>query len=336
MRRSFGFFFTTTLFFIILLHAVICVDSGDGYAAEPVVNFNTWLQALRQEALASGVSRATVDAALTDLKPIEKVVALDRNQPEFKLTLTEYLARVVPTSRIERGRRLLKDNRFMLEEIQGRYGVPPRFLVALWGIETDFGRVTGDFPVIGALATLAYDGRRAEFFRRECLAALQLVDNQVLRLSQMKGSWAGAMGEMQFMPTVFARFAVDYDGNGRIDVWQEQGDIFASAANYLQASGWQRGRGWGYEISLPSDLKPEQVEESRLNTVSAWQGLGIRRQDGQPFPADSGPASVIQPEGPAGRSFLIFNNYQVLLTWNRSHFYAIGVGLLADQLRDDS
>jgi len=335
MRRSFGFSIFPYLSFIILFHALLCVISENGYAVESPDDFSAWLKGLQQEALASGISQPTIDAALVDLKPIERVVALDRNQPEFKLTLTEYLARVVPASRIEKGGILLKDNRLLLEGIQSRYGVPPRILVALWGIETDFGRVTGDFPVIGALATLAYDGRRGEFFRRECLAALQLVDSQVLQLSQMKGSWAGAMGEMQFLPTVFARYAVDYNGNGRIDVWREQGDVLASAANYLQASGWRRGRGWGYEIVLPADFRSDLVEESMLKTVSAWQGFGVKRRDGRPFPEDSGPASVIQPEGPAGRSFLVFNNYQVLLTWNRSHFYAIGVGLLADQLRDD-
>jgi len=333
MRQSFGFFSAPSLFFIILILTLVCIVSENGYAGEPSDVFSAWLNDLQREALAAGISRPTVDAALTDLKPIEKVVALDRNQPEFKLTLAEYLARVVPASRIEKGRRRLQENRALLEEIHNRYTVPPCFLVALWGIETDFGRITGDYPVIGALVTLAYDGRRAEFFRRECLAALRLVDDDVLQLSQMKGSWAGAMGEMQFLPSIFARYGVDYDGNGRIDVWQEQGDIFASAANYLRASGWQGGQGWGYEIVLPPDVGPDLIGESRLKPVSEWQEFGMKRRDGKPFSADSGPGSIIQPEGPDGRSFLVFKNYQVLLTWNRSHFYAIAVCLLADQLQ---
>jgi membrane-bound lytic murein transglycosylase B len=333
MRPSSGFSSPSPLLGIVFLSALIFVVSAIVLAVEPPDDFNTWLKNLQLEALASGISRPTVDAALTDLKPIEKVVALDRNQPEAKLTLAEYLDRVVPATRIEKGRRLLQDNRLLLEEISQQYGVQPHFLVALWGIETDFGRITGDFPVIGALATLAYDNRRSDFFRRECLAALRLVDSGMLQLSQMKGSWAGAMGEMQFLPSVFARYAVDYDGNGRIDVWQDRGDIFASAANYLRAAGWQGMHGWGYEIALPHDFRSDQVGISWMKTVIAWQALGIRRQDGRPFPEDWGPASIIQPDGPAGRSFLVFNNYHVLLTWNRSHQYAIGVGLLADQLR---
>jgi membrane-bound lytic murein transglycosylase B len=331
MRQSFGFSSLPPLLFILLL-IIVSVVSASGHDVESP-DFSTWLKGLQQEAIAAGISRPTVAAALTDLKPIARVVALDRNQPEAKLTLAEYLSRVVPTARIEKGRRLLQDNRLLLEEIYRQYGVQPRFLVALWGIETDFGRTTGNFPVVGALATLAYDSRRSDFFRRECLAALRLVDNGVLRLSEMNGSWAGAMGAMQFLPSVFARYAVDYDGNGRIDVWQDLGDIFASAANYLRAAGWHGTHGWGYEIVLPSDFRLDPVEDSRMKTITAWQNLDVKRLDGQPLPEDWGPAAIIQPDGPAGRSFIVFDNYHVLLTWNRSDLYAIGVGLLADQLR---
>lgn len=330
MKHAFGFYFISCLFFIILLQAPVSVLSGNAAAAEPPDKFSEWLKDLQQEALAAGISRQTVDEALSGLKPIPKVIALDRNQPEFKLTLDEYLARIVSTTRIEKGRRLLRNNRDLLAEVYRQYGVQPTFLVALWGIETDFGRVTGNFPVVGALATLAYDGRRSEFFRRECLAALRLMDRGVLQLHQMKGSWAGAMGELQFLPSVFERYAVDYNGNGRIDVWQERGDIFASGANYLRASGWQKGQGWGVEIELPPAINQEQLGQSKVKDVNAWQALGVRRLDGRPFPPDISSSAIIQPDGAAGRSFLVFPNYQVLLTWNRSHYYAIGVGLLAD------
>jgi len=333
MKQAFGFFLLAGLFFIILLQVLLYV--GNAYAAEPSAGFSEWLKDLQQEALAAGISRRTVDEALTGLTPIPKVIALDRNQPEFKLTLDEYLARVVSTTRIEKGNSLLKDNRLLLEEIYRQYGVQPRFLVALWGIETDFGRVTGDLPVIGALATLAYDGRRSEFFRRECLAALRLADDGVLQLPQMKGSWAGAMGELQFLPSVFARYAVDYNGNGRIDIWQERGDIFASGANYLRASGWQKDQGWGVEIALPPDINQEQLGLAKGKDANAWQALGVRRLDGRPFPPAMTPSAIIQPDGAAGRSFLVFANYHVLLTWNRSHYYAIGVGMLADSFLSD-
>jgi membrane-bound lytic murein transglycosylase B len=335
MNQTFGFFFISCLFFIIMITVSLSVVSGNGFAAEPLGEFSEWLKDLRQEALTAGISRQTVDEALTGLMPISKVIALDRNQPEFKLTLDAYLARVVSTARIEKGKRLLQDNRVLLAEIYRQYGVQPGFLVALWGIETDFGRVTGDFPVIGALATLAYDGRRGDFFRRECLAALRLVDNNVLQLSQMKGSWAGAMGELQFLPSVFASYAVDYNGNGRIDVWRERGDIFASGANYLRSSGWRKDQGWGSEIALPTDINHEQFGLSKIKDANAWQALGVRRLDNRAFPPAMESAAIIQPDGAAGRSFLVFANYHVLLTWNRSHYYAIGVGLLADSFQAD-
>lgn len=335
MKQVFGFFFISCLFFIIVLTAPVSVVFCKGVATEPPDEFSEWLKDFQQEALAAGISRQTIDEALTSLTPIAKVIALDRNQPEFKLTLDEYLTRVISATRIEKGRQLLRDNRVLLEEIRRQYGVQPRFLVALWGIETDFGRVTGDFPVIGALTTLVYDGRRRDFFKRECLAALRLADVGVLQLSQMKGSWAGAMGELQFLPSVLARYAVDYNGNGRIDVWQEQGDIFASGANYLRASGWRKDQGWGFEIALPPDINQEQLGLAKVKDANAWQALGVRRLDGRPFPPAMTSSAIIQPDGAAGRSFLVFPNYQVLLIWNRSHFYAIGVGLLADSFLSD-
>ena len=171
---------------------------------------------------------------------------------------------------------------------------------------------------------------RRDFFKRECLAALRLADDGVLQLAQMKGSWAGAMGELQFLPSVFARYAVDYNGNGRIDVWQERGDIFASGANYLRGSGWQQDQGWGVEITLPPDIGSEPLGQSQVKDIDTWQALGVRRLDGRPLPHFLAPAAIIQPDGAAGRSFLVFPNYQVLLIWNRSHYYAIGVGMLAD------
>jgi len=289
-----------------------------------------WLKDFHKEAIAAGISRQTLDEAFSGLTPIAKVISLDRNQPEFKLTLDDYLDRVVSATRIEKGRKLLRENRVLLEEIHRQYGVQPRFLVALWGIETDFGRITGDFPVISALATLVYDGRRRDFFKHECLAALRLADDGVLQLAQMKGSWAGAMGELQFLPSVFARYAVDYNDNGSIDVWQERGDIFASGANYLRASGWRQDQGWGMEVALPSDMDQEMLGLAKIKDINDWQDLGVRRVDGRPLPPNTAPASIILPDGTTGRSFLAFPNYQVLLIWNRSHYYAIGVGLLAD------
>ncbi len=330
MKLSFGFLFKTCLLFCILFQTAVSVAPGNGVAAESPDPFTMWLKDFQKDAIAAGISRQTVDEAFTGLTPIAKIIALDRNQPEFKLTLDAYLARVVSSARIKKGRQLLQDNRALLEEIHRQYGVQPRFLVALWGIETNFGQITGDFPVISALVTLVYDGRRSDFFKRECLAALRLVDDGILQLEQMKGSWAGAMGELQFLPSVFARYAVDYNGNGQIDVWQERGDIFASGANYLRGSGWQQDQGWGVEIALPADMDQELLGLAKVKEINDWQDLGVRRLDGRPLPPAMAPAAIIQPDGTSGRSFLAFPNYQVLLIWNRSHYYAIGVGLLAD------
>ncbi len=330
MSVLFGYFFKSCLFLYILFQTALFVAPANAGAAESSDGFSIWLKGFQQEALAAGISRKTVDEALFGLTPIAKVISLDRNQPEFKLTLDDYLDRVVSAARIEKGRKLLRENRVLLEEIHRQYGVQPRFLVALWGIETDFGRITGDFPVISALVTLVYDGRRRDFFKRECLAALRLADDGVLQLAQMKGSWAGAMGELQFLPSVFARYAVDYNGNGQIDVWQERGDIFASGANYLRASGWRQDQEWGVEIALPADMDQELLGLAKVKEINDWQDLGVRRLDGRPLPPAMAPAAIIQPDGTSGRSFLAFPNYQVLLIWNRSHYYAIGVGLLAD------
>lgn len=332
MKPSFGFLYKFCLVFCIFFQTVVSVAPGDGVAAATPDEFSEWLKDFQQEALVAGISRQTVDEALTGITPIVKVIDLDRNQPEFKLTLDAYLARVVSAVRVEKGRQLLQDNRVLLDEIHNQYGVQPCFLVALWGIETNFGRTTGDFPIIPALVTLVYDGRRRDFFKRECLAALRLVDDGVLQLSQMKGSWAGAIGELQFLPSVFARYGVDYNGNGRIDVWQERGDIFASGANYLRSSGWQKDQGWGVEITVPQDIGRESLGQSQVKDVDTWRALGVRRLDGRPLPHVLAPGVIIQPDGATGRSFLVFPNYQVLLIWNRSHYYAIGVGVLADSL----
>jgi membrane-bound lytic murein transglycosylase B len=332
IKRSFGFLCKSCLVFCIFFQTVVSAASGKGVAAAASDEFSDWLKDFQQEVLVAGISRQTVDEALNGLSPIAKVVALDRNQPEFKLTLDTYLSRFVSAARIENGKQLLQDNRVLLEKIHHQYGVQPCFLVALWGIETNFGQITGDFPIIPALVTLVYDGRRRDFFKRECLAALRLVDDGVLQLTQMKGSWAGAMGELQFLPSVFARYAVDFNRNGRIDVWQERGDIFASGANYLRASGWRKDQAWGVEIALPSGINKELLGLSNPQEVKAWQDLGIRQLDGRPLPHVLAPAAIIQPDGAAGRSFLVFPNYQVLLIWNRSHYYAIGVGMLADSL----
>lgn len=296
--------------------------------------FRVWLRNLRAEALAAGISQPTLDKAFKNLKPIPRVIELDRSQPEFKLTLKEYLQLVTPASRAVAGRKVMAENRTLLQEISRRYGVQPPYLVALWGIESSYGKVTGGFPVIGALATLAYDGRRGAFFRRELLQALEIIDAKHISTGNMRGSWAGAMGQVQFMPSTFQRFAVDYDGNGRIDIWWDRGDALASAANYLARCGWNGDQLWGREVFLPKGFDHGLSGLKTRKRLREWATLGVLRINGRDLPQKPNlPASLVKPDGPGGRAFLVYGNYRALLKWNRSHFFAVAVGTLADRIR---
>ena len=295
-------------------------------------SFGTWLSLLRKEALGSGIQRKTLDNALKDLQPVSRVIELDRNQPEGELTFDQYLSRILAEERIARGRKKLNDSRRLLAKISEAYGVQPRFLVALWGVETDFGRVTGSFPVIDSLVSLVYDGRRSSFFRKELLHALCILDEGHISLARMKGSWAGAMGQLQFMPSTFRNFAVDFDGDGRIDIWESQEDVFASAANYLSQSGWRRGQTWGQEVLLPEGADLALTEFKEPKSPSDWWSLGVSTLDGSDFLSPDSLSSIVQPEGLKDRAFLVYNNYHVLHKWNRSDNFALSVGILSDRI----
>lgn len=299
--------------------------------APPNPDFSAWLKELRDEARGKGIRDTTLDAALNGLKPIPRVLELDRNQPEFKLTYRQYMERVVPQSRVEKGRKMLAENRALLEPIAKKYGVPANYLVAFWGVETDFGRVTGGFQVIPALATLAHDGRRSSFFRRELMYALQIVDEGNVTPDKMVGSWAGAMGQCQFMPSSFVRFAVDADGDGRKDLWNDKRDVFASAANYLGQSGWKYSESWGRAVTLPKNFDRKLGGDVR-RTFKTWSVLGVRDAQGKPLPASDQSAALVIPDMDENAAFLVSDNYFTILKWNRSTFYALAVGQLADAL----
>jgi membrane-bound lytic murein transglycosylase B len=297
--------------------------------------FAEWLVELRAEALERGIQPATLDAALAGVEPIPRVIELDRSQPEFTLTFAQYRERVVPRSRIEMGRQRLADHRELLEEIGRQYGVQPRFIVALWGIETDFGRLTGGFPVIASLATLAHDGRRSSYFRGELLNALQILDEGHISPEEMKGSWAGAMGQSQFMPSSFLNFAVDYDGDGRRDIWNSRADVFASAANYLARSGWRADQTWGRPVRLPAGFDQSLAGLDTRKPIGQWQALGVRRADGSSLPARQLSASIIIPdEGNPQEAFMVYENFRTTLKWNRSNYFALAVGLLSDAIAE--
>jgi membrane-bound lytic murein transglycosylase B len=218
----------------------------------------------------------------------------------------------------------------LLNSIAASYGVQPKVLVALWGVETDFGRVTGSFPVIDALVTLIYDGRRGSFFKKELIHALRILDEGHITVEEMKGSWAGAMGQLQFMPSTFSHFAVDFDNDGRADIWKNNEDAFASAANYLSKSGWMRAQTWGQEVSLPKEFERTSIRFKHRKRLSEWQALGVRPVDGHDFPSKDLISSIIQPDGATGRAFLVHKNYRVIHRWNRSHKFSLSVGILSD------
>jgi membrane-bound lytic murein transglycosylase B len=295
--------------------------------------FQHWVSDLRREARSLNISEEVLDEALSDVRLIPRVIELDRSQPEVTLTLSTYLQRMVPESVVLEGRKELYQNRDLLTAISQSYGVQARFIVALWGIETKFGRFTGGYPVIDALATLAYEGRRGRFFRRELLSALGILNDGHITMDKMRGSWAGAMGQVQFMPSSFIHYAVDYDGDGRRDIWENLGDIFASTANYLAKAGWIGEQTWGREAHLPGALDRKLVGLDTQKRLSAWQSLGVRRANGQDLPGSPDlKASLVEPDGEGGPAFVVYHNYRVILKWNMSHLFGIAVGCLADRI----
>jgi len=321
------------LLLILIVTSLFVPVIATSFSAEKQPSFEAWLAKFRREALAKRISPATLDDALSDLEPIPRVIELDRNQAEFTFTLDEYLNRVVTETRVAEGRDKLAENRALLAKIYRRYGVRPQYLVALWGIETNFGRYIARFSVIGALATLAYDGRRGALFRKELLYALRILEDGHISVHKMTGSWAGAMGQLQFMPSTFDNFALDYDGDERIDIWNNLGDSFASAANYLSKSGWIRNQIWGREVRLPNGFDRALLGLKKRKHLSEWQLLGVRRAGGEDLPKNLDLlASVVEPDGLTGRAFMVYDNYRVILNWNRSHFFGIAVGTLADRI----
>jgi membrane-bound lytic murein transglycosylase B len=300
-------------------------------------DFKAWLQGFRQDAMAQGITAATLDRAFAGVQPVPRILELDHQQPETVLTFAQYIDRVVPPARREAANARYAENKALLDEIGQRYGVQPRFIVALWGIETDFGRNIGTYPVVTALATLAYDGRRAAFFRGELIKALQIIQNEKIDPAGMLGSWAGAMGQSQFMPSSFLNFAVSYKGNGAPDIWHKSEDVFASIANYLSRSGWHGDQSWGETVIPPPNLDSSQIGLQQKKPVGEWAKLGIRRANGSALP-DAPPeserrAAVIQPGGSEGPSFLVYDNFSVIMRWNNSSYFGVAVGYLADSVK---
>jgi membrane-bound lytic murein transglycosylase B len=308
-------------------------------AAEQQQDFATWLTTLRSEAAAQGIGQATLDLALADVQPIDRVLELDRRQPEFSMTYDGYLSHVVTPARLKDGRMLLKRHKALLAEVSKQFGVPPRVLVAMWGIETDYGRSTGGFLVVPALATLAYDGRRSQYFRTELINALKIIDAGI-PAKTMQGSWAGAMGQCQFMPSTYLKYGRKWKGQGSPDIWRDQADVFASAANYLSSIGWKGHETWGRAVKLPKNgIAAPLLGLEAKRSLKEWSKLGLRLPNGKALPARSDlQASLIRAETGKGDDvgkgppYLVYDNFRVLMKWNRSIFFALAAGTLADRL----
>lgn len=293
--------------------------------------FAAWLADYRSFARASGVSDATLQSALDGAQYLPRVVELDRAQPEFTRAVWDYLDTAASTERVARGQQQGALARADIDAAAARYGVPAEVLLAIWGMESNFGSNYGSTPTVDALATLGFDGRRGDWARKELLAALQILDRRDIDRAHMVGSWAGAMGQTQFMPSTFLTYAVDADGDGRRDIWGSMADVMASTANFMARSGWRSGQPWGLEVSLPPGFDPARADPSLRQAASQWAAEGVRAADGRPLP-ELPEAELLLPAGARGPAFLVGPNFRALLRYNNSTSYALGVGLLAQRL----
>jgi len=298
-------------------------------------NFPSWLKALRYDALQYGISQKLVAEALPDtLAPNERLLRFDRRQPENIISFGRYKKNVVTPVRVRDGRAYMRQYHSLLKKIGDAYGVEPRYIVALWGIETSFGKNTGSFETIPALVTLAYDGRRRDFFRQELLKALRIVDQGNIALHDMKGSWAGAMGQCQFMPSSYEQFAQDYNKDGKRDIWKSRADVFASVAEYLSRSGWRKGQPFMRQVTLPSDFDNSLMGLNIQKPLQYWLDAGIRLRDQKKIAEDRCDlARVIQPGGKGYKAYIVYDNYRIIMKWNSSTYFATAVGLFAEQLK---
>jgi membrane-bound lytic murein transglycosylase B len=308
----------------------------------PQPSFEEWLSGVRAEALARGIGEATVDRALRGLEPLPVVIQRDRTQAELVLTLDQYLAQHISKTVVQTARTVRHGHEDLLKQVGDKYGVPPGILVAIWGLESNFGRFSGVRPTIATLATLAYDPRRSVMFRQELFDALRILDSGDVEPAAMRGSWAGALGQPQFMPSSFLLYAQDFDGDGKRDIWKSTPDVFASIANYLAAHGWSKDQTWGREVTVPASVLENQPETAPLQTegclarrqmtvpmaIATWKKLGVKTVTGGALPPADIDASLVSG---VKRHFLVYPNYQAILDYNCVHAYGLSVGLLADR-----
>ncbi|GAC15645.1 lytic murein transglycosylase [Aliiglaciecola lipolytica] len=294
--------------------------------------FSQCVSNIKQKAETAGIDSNVIGHALDNVKLIEKVLEYDRNQPEFVQTFPAYLNKRVTQWRIDKGREMLQKHKALLNELTDKYGVPAHYLVSFWGLETNFGSYKGKMPIIDSLATLACDQRRSKFFTEELLTALKLMQRENLNKEKMLGSWAGAMGHTQFMPSAYINYAVDGDDDGLIDLWDSEPDALSSAANFLNKLGWKKGFIWGREVTLPENFDYSYAGKDSSKSLTTWSEFGVLKVNDAQIPKSDIDASLILPTGAKGPAFLVYDNFDVIMRWNNSESYALAVGYLADRI----
>jgi len=329
------------------LAAIICSACISTFAlANTQEKFDEYVSNLKQEATQKGYDSQLIEDAFATAKFKEKVISADKSQPEVVETLETYLPKRVPQWKIDRARKLYAENKDVLEKVAKEFGVQARFIVALWGLESNFGKIQGGHNVISSVVTLAFDGRRETMYKNQLWAALDILKAGHITLDKFNGSWAGAMGQTQFMPTSFNAYAVDYDNDGRKDIWTTQADAFASIANYLKQAGWNDDLTWGRQVKLPEDFDKGYVLKRGTKTrkqwleywadsersLADWQSLGVRKMDGTDLPNADVTAALVMPDDMGGRMYLAYDNYKALMHWNRSYYFATSVGYLSDRI----
>ncbi|MDF2398116.1 lytic murein transglycosylase [Pseudomonas sp. 3MA1] len=313
--------------------ATVAPLTADNLDIQPAQTFDEWLNAFRTEALNAGIRADVFDRAFAGVTPDMSVIKADRSQPEFTRPVWEYLDGALSPVRVRKGQALLLQYSDILQRIEQRYGVDRQALVAVWGMESNFGDFQGNKSVIRSLATLAYEGRRPAFANSQLIAALQIIQHGDIQPEKMLGSWAGAMGQTQFIPTTYNTHAVDFDGDGRRDIWNSPADALASTAHYLQSSGWQKGQPWGIEVQLKSGFDYALADASTRKTVAEWLSLGMTPSSGKalPYGSEQLSASLLLPAGYRGPAFLILDNFRAVLKYNNSSSYALAVNLLSER-----
>ena len=319
-----------TLSFSLAVNAENQPSNGSGLSE---ASFKSYVAQLKKEAAEKGIDKTKLDLAFADITFRPTVVKSDKSQPEKKITLDDYLATRVPDWKVKQAVDQYNEHKVLLDEIAQKYGVQARFIVALWGNESNFGKIQGNFSVLSALASLAYEGRREKLFKDNFFAALQILDEGHISVEALKGSWAGAMGQTQFMPISFLNYAVDYDGDGRKDIWGTKADVFASTANYLSSEGWDSEGTWGRQVILTKPVPFSGLAKSNMKPLAFWQQNGVKRYNGNELPNAEVSASLIMPDGEQGRIYLVYNNFHTLMKWNRSSYFGVSVGYLSERIK---